>query len=182
MVYSGQFPALVLNADFKPLDYHPLSTWKWQEAVTAAITDKVTVVEEYDETVGSPSFRMKIPSVIALREYIPRRERPSFTRTNLIVLRDRCSCAYCGQKFPANKLTYDHVIPRSMKGRHTWTNVVSACLECNQRKKNRTPEQAKMPLLWRPYEPTAPELLRAAILVTALQVHESWKQFVPMAA
>ena len=63
------YPALVLNADFRPLSYFPLSTWNWQDAVKAVFLDRVSVLSEYDREVHSPSFTMRLPSVIALSFY-----------------------------------------------------------------------------------------------------------------
>ena len=73
--------------------------------------------------------------------------------------RDRQLCAYCGGMFPIAKLTRDHVKPFSKGGRDIWMNVVTACRLCNTRKGNRTPEQAKMPILAVPYVPNWAEFL-----------------------
>nr|MCU0946155.1 HNH endonuclease [Rubritepida sp.] len=96
----GGFPALVLNADFRPLSYFPLSVWAWQDAVKAVVLDRVSVLSEYETEVRSPSFALRLPSVIALREYIPAARRPAFTRFN-VFLRDRFECQYCGEGMPA---------------------------------------------------------------------------------
>ena len=145
-------PALVLNADFRPLSYFPLSLWPWQDAVKAVFLDRVNIVAEYDRVVRSPSFEMSLPSVISLKEYVTASRRPAFTRFN-VFLRDSFSCQYCGDRFPTPELTFDHVIPRSRGGRTNWENVVTACSVCNLRKGNRTPEEAQMPLLAPPGRP-----------------------------
>ena len=89
---GGQFyPALVLNADFRPLSYFPLSLWSWQDAVKAVFLDRVSVLSEYETEVRSPSVTMKLPSVIALKDYIPSARRPAFTRFN-VFLRDAFVC------------------------------------------------------------------------------------------
>ena len=80
--------ALVLNADFRPLSYFPLSIWSWQDAVKAVFLDRVSVISAYERKIHSPSFEMKLPSVIALKEYVPQARRPAFTRFN-VFLRDR---------------------------------------------------------------------------------------------
>jgi 5-methylcytosine-specific restriction endonuclease McrA len=85
----------VLNADFRPLSYFPLSLWPWQEAVKAVFLDRVNIVSEYDRVVRSPSFEMRLPSVISLKEYVQTSRRPAFTRFN-VFLRDRFACQYCG--------------------------------------------------------------------------------------
>jgi hypothetical protein len=68
-------PALVLNADYTPLSYYPLSLWPWQTAIKAAFLERVDIIAEYDREIRSPSLRMKLPSVIALRQYV----RPAST-------------------------------------------------------------------------------------------------------
>ena len=84
----GRSPALVLNADFRPLSYFPLSLWSWQDSVKAVFLDRVNIVSEYERIVRSPGFAMRVPSVIALKTYIPLSRRPAFTRFN-VFLRDR---------------------------------------------------------------------------------------------
>jgi len=64
-----QKPALVLNADYRPLCYYPLSLWSWQDAVKAAWLDRVQIVAEYDDIVRSPTTEIRIPSVVVLRDY-----------------------------------------------------------------------------------------------------------------
>ncbi|MGA1180256.1 MAG: HNH endonuclease, partial [Marivivens sp.] len=73
-------PALVLNADLRPLSYYPLSLWPWQEAIKAAWLDRVDIVAEYDEVVRSPSTVIRIPSVVVLKDYIKPQKRVAFTR------------------------------------------------------------------------------------------------------
>ena len=139
------FPALVLNADYRPLSYYPLSLWPWEEAVKAVYQDRVDVVSLYDKVVRSPSMEMQLPSVIALRSYVDQDRSPAFTRFN-VFLRDRFTCQYCAQDFPTHELTFDHIIPRSRGGATTWTNVVTACSRCNLHKANRTPAEARIRL------------------------------------
>lgn len=76
-------PALVLNADYRPLSYYPLSLWSWQEAIKAAWLDRVDIVAEYDHWVRSPSTEIRIPSVIVLKDYVQPQKRVAFTRFNL---------------------------------------------------------------------------------------------------
>ena len=84
-------PALVLNADYRPLSYYPLSLWSWQDSVKSVFLDRVSIVNYYDKIVHSPSFSMKLPSVIALKSYIRPISNPNFTRFN-VFLRDKFSC------------------------------------------------------------------------------------------
>ncbi len=86
-------PALVLNADYRPLSYYPLSLWGWQDAIKAVFLERVNIVSEYDFKVRSPSFEMKLPSVVSLKTYIKPSRHPAFTRFN-VFLRDRFQCQY----------------------------------------------------------------------------------------
>src|SRR5215210_7685778 len=142
-------PALVLNADYTPLSYYPLSLWSWQNAIKAAFLERVDIVAEYDRVIHSPSRAMKLPSVIALRQYVRPAAHPAFTRFNLF-LRDRFLCQYCGCR---DDLTFDHVVPRAYGGRTTWHNVTTACAPCNLRKGGRTPAEAHMMPRHRPHQP-----------------------------
>ena len=133
------FPALVLNADFRPLSYYPLSLWSWQDAIKAVFLERVNIVEEYEHAVRSPTIEMKLPSVVSLKTYVKPSSHPAFTRFN-VFLRDRFSCQYCGSR---DDLTFDHLIPRSRGGQTTWGNVVAACSGCNLRKGNLTPTKPR---------------------------------------
>jgi len=169
-------PALVLNADFRPLSYFPLSLWSWQDAVKAVFLERVNIVSNYDRTVRSPSFTMRLPSVIALKEYIPLSRRPAFTRFN-VFLRDRFDCQYCGDPFPVPELTFDHVNPRSRGGQTTWTNVVTACSACNLTKGDKTTRESKMYPRQKPYQPTTWQLQENGRSFPPNYLHESWRDF-----
>ena len=168
--------ALVLNADFRPLSYFPLSLWSWQDAIKAVCLDRVSIIAEYDTFVRSPSFAMRLPSVIALKQYVATSRQPAFTRFN-VFLRDRFSCQYCGDRFPAGNLTFDHVIPRSRGGQTTWRNVVTACSECNLRKANHLPERVGMIPLKKAAEPTSHQLLENGRMFPPNYLHESWMDY-----
>ena len=126
-------PALVLNADFRPLSYYPLSLCSRQDAVNSVFLNRVSTVRHYEKKVHSPTVSFKLPSVIALKNYIMPQSKPSFTRFN-VFLRDNFTCQYCHNKFYANELTFDHLIPRCLGGKTSWGNVVSACTKCNLKK------------------------------------------------
>ncbi|WP_244612564.1 HNH endonuclease, partial [Methylobacterium symbioticum] len=90
---------LVLNADYRPLSYNPLSLWSWKDAFTALFLDRVTLVASYDVEARSPSRALKVPSVVALKNYVTLARSPAFTRYN-IYLRDGFACQYCGLRLP----------------------------------------------------------------------------------
>ena len=164
-------PALVLNADYRPLSYFPLSLWSWQNALKAVFLERVNIVSEYDRVVRSPSTEIRLPSVIALKKYIRPAKHPAFTRFNLF-LRDRFICQYCADN---SELTFDHMVPRSRGGRTTWSNVTTACAPCNLRKGGRTLEEAHMRPAQMPYRPTTFELMDNGRLFPPNFLHESWR-------
>ncbi|WP_284358651.1 HNH endonuclease [Candidatus Phycosocius spiralis] len=164
------FPALVLNADYRPLCYYPLSTWSWQDAVKAVYMERVEVVAEYEQAVHSPSFEMRLPSVISLKEYVQQDRTPAFTRFNLF-LRDGFKCAYC---HATDELTFDHVIPRSKGGKTTWENIVTACSPCNLKKGGRNLRDAGMNPRRAPKRPTMHELQAMGRKFPPHHLHESW--------
>lgn len=166
-------PALVLNADYRPLSYYPLSLWSWQEAVKSVFLDRVNIVQVYDRTVSSPSFHMNLPSVVALKNYVNPARYPAFTRFNLF-LRDKFMCQYCSD---TNDLTFDHLIPRSKGGLTRWDNVVAACAPCNLRKANKFPEDANMHPMQKPFRPTVFQLHKNGRLFPPNYLHESWMDY-----
>ena len=168
--------ALVLNADFRPLSYYPLSVWSWQDSVKASYLGRVNVVAEYDRVVRSPSVELRLPSVISLKDYVPPARRPAFTRFN-VFLRDRFSCQYCDQRFPTEELTFDHIVPRFRGGRTTWNNIVTACTACNMRKGNRTPRECGMVPLREPHRPTTWSLQDNGRTFPPNYLHESWHDY-----
>ena len=166
-------PALVLNADYQPLSYYPLSIWSWQDVVKAVFLERVQVLSAYDRVVRSPGFAMELPSVVALKRYIQPAKYPAFTRFNLF-LRDRFVCQYCGA---THDLTFDHVIPRSRGGRTTWENVVTACTRCNLAKGNRLPKESGLYPHFAPHQPSVYELQETGRSFPPRYLHESWNDF-----
>ncbi|WP_084353503.1 HNH endonuclease [Primorskyibacter flagellatus] len=168
-----QHPALVLNADYRPLSYYPLSLWPWQDAIKAAFLDRVDIIAEYDEVVRSPSMSLKIPSVVVLKDYVKPRKRVAFTRFNLF-LRDEFLCQYCGSK---GDLTFDHVVPRAAGGITSWENVVAACAPCNLRKGSKSLRNAGLSLRKPPRQPGAEELRNMGRRFPPNHLHKSWLDF-----
>ena len=167
---------LVLNADYRPVSYFPLSLWSWLDSVQAVFSDRVDVVAEYDLPVRSPSITMKLPSVVALRSYIALPRRPAFSRSNLF-LRDQFRCQYCGQRFKSEELTFDHVVPRSRGGHASWTNIVTACVPCNTAKGNRTVAECGMHPLVPPAVPTARQLYESGRAFPRRAPHATWRDY-----
>ena len=169
-------PALVLNANFRPLSYFPLSVWSWQDSIKAVFLDRVSIISEYEEVVRSPSRAMPLPSVIALKEYIPQSRNPAFTRFN-VFLRDKFTCQYCNHKLAASDLTFDHVVPRSRGGRSRWDNVVAACSPCNLKKANKMPRHCGMHPLVAPGAPNVWQLQENGRAFPPNFLHHSWRDY-----
>ncbi len=172
-VSPGGWPALVLNADFRPLSYYPLSLWGWQDAIKAVFLDRVNIVASYDKAVRSPSLEMQLPSVVSLKAYVKPSTHPAFTRFN-VFLRDKFVCQYCGCR---EDLTFDHVIPRSRGGRTTWENIVTACAPCNLRKGGKYAHHADMRPRRKPRRPTMHELQHVGRRFPPHHMHESWMDY-----
>ena len=166
-------PALVLNADYRPLSYYPLSLWSWQDAIKAVFLDRVNIVAEYDCEIHSPSFVMRLPSVVSLKSYIKPARNPAFTRFN-VFLRDKFQCQYCGSP---DDLTFDHVIPRRCGGETTWENVVAACSSCNLAKGGKMPRDAGMHPMQKPFRPDVHDLHNNGRLFPPNYLHESWMDY-----
>jgi 5-methylcytosine-specific restriction endonuclease McrA len=182
--HASQRPALdelrtlVLNADMQPLSWAPLSSWTWQEAVTAVMQRRVVQLKAYEDvTIRSARAEFEVPAVVCLRRYHHRRAVP-FTRFNLF-LRDAFTCQYCGSHEVAKNLTFDHVIPRSRGGKGGFRNIVAACQGCNMKKGNRTPEQAGLKLRRPPRVPSPAEIDRVGRKMAFMHkhLHRTWLDF-----
>jgi 5-methylcytosine-specific restriction endonuclease McrA len=130
--------------------YEPLGTVSVARAVIMVFKNTVSVEElDGDRVLRSARAEFPVPSVIRRRIYINvrrRREASSMKRLR-IYMRDKYRCQYCGEKKTAGELTLDHILPRSRGGDNSPVNIVTACLQCNNRKRDRTPAEARMPLL-----------------------------------
>lgn len=150
------------------IDFQPASKMSWQRAVTQWFKNRVEIVASYeDRDIKSVTFSMKMPAVVRELSRYRRKNAIKFSREN-VYMRDKGKCQYCNQDVPRPKATYDHVIPRDLGGKTKWDNIVIACFECNQKKRNRTPEQARMKLLSEPVKPKS--------LPNSLRLTFTWKK------
>ena len=114
------------------------------------------------------------PAVIVLKNYVRNQFMSYNCNRRNVIWRDKSICQYCGGKFPFSELTMDHVIPKSRGGDKSWTNIVASCKRCNSRKGNRTPEEARMPLIKQPIVPR----WSIQILLRGFSIPEEWKDFI----
>lgn len=179
-------PTLILNRSWQPVGVAPVS-----RSLVLVWNDNARVVDpedyrlytwsdwaalrprENEPFIQGVRLRLRVPEVIALTQYdrVPV-NGVSFSRRN-IYKRDRYTCQYCGGQPGSEELTIDHVLPRSQGGVSTWENCVLACIGCNARKANRTPEQAAMPLRKKPFRP----LWRPIYATRDVRI-DSWTRFV----
>ena len=153
-------------------NYEPVSIIRAKKAIVLIFLGKAEIVEKYDGVkIRSPSTEIPLPSIVRLYRYvnIHRREIP-LTKKN-VLKRDNYTCQYCGKR--KGTMTVDHVIPKRLGGKDTWENLVCACIECNTKKGDRTPEEAGMKLLKKPAKPTYFQLLYSRITLP----DEKWKQY-----
>lgn len=173
MSNKSHLSVLVLNADFIPLNLVPISTISWQDAFTLITKGHATPIKFYENKyVNTPSTRYPVPSVIIVKEYKKFTKHAKWSKFN-VKLRDDFKCQYCGKRFSENSLTIDHVKPKSQGHRHSWTNSVSACKPCNQRKKDKTGIKP----MREPYRPTYHELAKKFMKHKSIG-NPDWKAYV----
>mgnify|MGYP001562752771 CR=1 FL=1 len=163
---------LVLDVGYQPIACSP-----WQTAIVWILERVVEVIDEYpDRYVRSPSWQVRMPSVVRFLRPIHRKRAIKFSRHN-VYARDRARCQYCQARVARDGWTYDHVVPRAQGGRTTWENVVVSCVTCNQKKGGRTPAQAKMSLAATPVKPKRLPDTTALALRYRDGMPESWRDF-----
>ena len=129
------------------------------------------MVEEYNARIHSVSIEIPYPSVIRINQYVRKPyQKVSLNRRN-VIKRDRHTCQYCGKNHQA--MTIDHVIPKSLGGKDTWENLVCACMRCNSKKGDQTPERAGMKLIRQPRKPSHLFYLQHL----AGTAHKTWNEY-----
>lgn len=160
---------LVLNRN-----YEPLNLCSWKRAIVLVYLGKAVPLEHDSRTLRSASMSVRLPAVVRLAEQI-RRPLPEVKLSRSSVLaRDEHTCQYCGRQ--SKHLTLDHVIPRHLGGKHVWENVVACCIECNNRKGNRTPREVGLTLLRTPQRPRFIPYLSFSTFRRALQ-NATWRPY-----
>ena len=167
---------LLLNADYRPHSLIP-----WQKAITMLVKGVAQLVEAYDDwSVSAATVSFKVPAVLRLLKYVVYRKEVTFSRAN-IYNRDKYTCMYCGKRAGAGHplsvrdLTFDHVVPRSRGGKTSWDNIVTCCESCNLKKDDRTPAEARMPLLENPKKPK--RLSQIELVLSTRSVPEAWRDY-----
>ncbi len=161
---------LVLNQN-----YEPMTVTNVKKAVILIFLGKAEIIEKYDSLmIRSVNISYPMPSIVRLMHYkrVPRK-RILLTRKN-VIKRDGHTCQYCGSK--SGPVTVDHVIPRRYGGRDTWENLVCACVRCNSKKRDRTPEEAGMKLLSKPKKPSHLFFIRYFVS----SIDQKWKPYLFM--
>lgn len=167
---------LVLNASYEPINIVPDT-----RAVVLILQGKAESVMDSDRVCssGNRGTALMFPSVIRLTRMadVPRIRQIPLSRKALFT-RDSYRCQYCGIKVGAindrgevTRLEVEHILPRSRGGKNAWTNVTTACRPCNAHKRDRTPEEAGMRLLSKPYAPSK-------LAMIAAKGHEEWEAFI----
>ena len=178
-----KYPCLILNSDYRPLSHLPLSLWNWQDSLRAIFSGRAIMVAAYDITVRSVNDEYELPSIIALKQYhrTPTNHAPTMSRKG-IFLRDDYVCQYCDTRFPTEKLSLDHLVPRSRGGKLTWTNTVTACHQCNFAKGANGPEDLSklgMKLKSKPRVPSTAELQSKSRKLKKFKVScEDWHDYI----
>lgn len=169
---------LVLNGDYRPLSYAPLSTVSWRKSVKMLLTDKCSVLDSYDMSVRYETSEVQIPSVILLNKFVHLNfSEPSALTRYHVYLRDEYTCQYCGEVYSYDLLTFDHVIPVSRGGITSWLNIVTCCKQCNHKKANKV-KGVPRPLR-EPYVPSKYVINhKAKKLMNSDNLYSSWIEFI----
>jgi len=150
-------------------DYSFLNMINWKRALCLMAKEKVQVLAYSNRSIlTAEGLMIKIPAVMKLMKLIRTlyRSRVPFSRRNVLI-RDGYRCLYCGSQ--GKKLTIDHIIPRCRGGVDDFENCVACCKECNGQKGSKTPREANMHLIQKPYQPTISEFLRLKALKMGIQ-------------
>ena len=166
----------ILNREVLLLNqnYHPLLICTAKRAISLAFLGKVKIVENYKESVKSPSLTMYLPSVVKLDRFIQVKDNKIVLSRRNILKRDEHQCQYCLRK--SIPMTIDHIIPKEKKGPDSWENLVACCHNCNRRKSNRTPEGAEMKLIRKPKQPNRIHYIRQFVK----RDQSNWKPYLYM--
>jgi 5-methylcytosine-specific restriction endonuclease McrA len=152
-----------------------MSVCNVKKAVVLLYLGKAELIEAHrTHRLRSISMSMPFPSIVRLGVYIHIPHKKIILSRKNILRRDSHRCQYCNRGDVP--LTVDHIIPKSTGGEDTWENLVTACVACNNRKGNRTPEKAHMPLLRTPIKPNHVTFIRHFVG----QVDERWKPYLFM--
>lgn len=173
------YKTLVLNADYTPISVLPLHVISAKQAVIRLFADTCTTVADYGKPIKTvnPAIKLNWPSVIVRKEYVKRTQRPILSKSSLFY-RDRGHCAYCTTELSLETITCDHVTPKSLGGKHEWTNVVAACPTCNYLKSDHLPVGRWKPNT-KPWHPTHEQLTELRKLFPVIVHHESWVHYMP---
>ncbi len=146
---------LVLNASYEPLSLIPV-----RRAVVLLMQSKAEMLDCAQRlAIRSVGQRWPLPLIIRLSYFVFVPSRSSPPTRNAVMLRDGHRCGYCGQASGRSSMTIDHVVPRCQGGDHSWSNLITACQRCNQRKGHHSPDQANMTLRWQPSQPSYVSLI-----------------------
>lgn len=160
---------LVLNQNYEPM--HIVNVKK---AVLLIFLQKADMIEQLNDVLRAQHITFPFPSVIRLKHYVKRPYKQVVLNRKNIIRRDRNTCQYCGKNH--SPMTVDHIVPRQFGGKDTWENLVCACIKCNNKKGNRTPEQAEMKLVRTPKKPTHLFFLQHLIS----NPHKTWRPYLFM--
>jgi 5-methylcytosine-specific restriction endonuclease McrA len=161
---------LILNQN-----YEPMSVCNAKKAIILLYLGKAEMIEAYNgKEIHSVSMSIPFPSIVRLGVYIHVPYKKIILSRKNILRRDGHRCQYCGRgDIP---LTIDHIIPKAKKGEESWENLVAACVNCNNKKGDRTPEEARMYLLRKPMKPNHVTFIRHFVG----RLDERWKPYLYM--
>lgn len=161
---------LLLNSSYEVLSFIPE-----RKVFKLLVKDKVEVVSTWDDEIVCGTGNFKHPSILRLKTHVKRNYLNSNFSRKALVKRDKSTCQYCDKKLTASQVTIDHVLPRAQGGVTSFTNCVVCCQICNNKKADKTPEQANMKLAKKPTHPSFS--VNCYVSDPQEYWHDSWDDF-----
>ena len=175
-MYNKQDNDVINPFEFKTLKldaaYRPIEVINGTDALVMCLIGKARSIETYDAVIRSATNMFKIPSVIVLSRIVKFRFNALHCNRKSVFKRDGHICQYCYKSFGEKELTLDHVLPKSRGGDKSWTNLVASCKKCNQKKGDKTPDEAGMKLLKVPKRP------KSNIVDSTSNNQKIWKDYI----
>lgn len=156
-------------------DYDPLTFLAERRVFRFLAKDKVEVISVWDDHFYMNGVKCKFPATLRLKTYIRKNYRSVIFSKNEVIKRDKGICQFCGKHLSPNKITIDHIVPKSRGGENSFYNCVVACFECNNKKNNLLLDEAGMKLLKKPEYPK--KYIRNVFDDKIKSWHEDWNWY-----
>ena len=155
--------------------YECISQCSLNRALSLVEQGKAEVVKYADHIIHTVSKIIKVPLIIKIFRFVRAYNRRFKYSNKMVWERDNFHCQYCGKHITEKKdLTTDHVLPQSRGGKTIYENMTTACSHCNKKKNNRTPEEAGMFPLKKPFKPAMTKRMKEILDEVKILMKEAY--------